>query len=346
MNDQAVLSDLLQRWRIPLPRTIRPTDAGTNNLSWRIESAGGAYILRIYQNTGDPGRIFDEHTLLRRLQEAGLSFAVPTPVPNLAGETLIPLPEQSPPRQGAKDAWAALFPLIPGRHAQAGNVDEVRAAGAALGELDAALAAIPLDLMASAPPTYGDLEHIHPLAPDPLGLLDSLGLDDRQRESIHHLWVTTHAALPALYGALPRQVIHSDFGRSNMLVADGRVSGILDFEFAAPDLRAMDVAIGLYHCACTVAGGRFAVRWDLVEAFAAAYATRVSLTAAEVEALPALLRLRRLVALIHRIGRWKQGLADTPAVYEHLEDTLRLHEWLTTHDGELVASVRAALTAA
>jgi len=45
-----------------------------------------------------------------------------------------------------------------------------------------------------------------------------------------------------------QKVIHGDFTPSNTLHAGGRLTGIIDFEFAGPDARAMDVASGLYFC--------------------------------------------------------------------------------------------------
>ena len=44
---------------------------------------------------------------------------------------------------------------------------------------------------------------------------------------------------------LPSQLIHGDLHYDNVLVNDGKVSGLLDFEFAMYDWRAMELAICL-----------------------------------------------------------------------------------------------------
>ena len=48
-------------------------------------------------------------------------------------------------------------------------------------------------------------------------------------------------------GSLPMQLIHGDLHYDNVLVAEtqDRVSGVLDFEFAAYDWRAMELAVCL-----------------------------------------------------------------------------------------------------
>jgi Ser/Thr protein kinase RdoA (MazF antagonist) len=49
----------------------------------------------------------------------------------------------------------------------------------------------------------------------------------------------------AAQGTLPEQLIHADLHFDNVLVEGGNVTGLLDFEFAARDWRACEVAVGL-----------------------------------------------------------------------------------------------------
>jgi Phosphotransferase enzyme family len=73
--------DLLRAWPIPEPSAIRPVATGTNNRTWSVTAASETFVLRLTQNTGDPVRVRYEHVLLARLDRAGLSFAVPAPLP-------------------------------------------------------------------------------------------------------------------------------------------------------------------------------------------------------------------------------------------------------------------------
>jgi Ser/Thr protein kinase RdoA (MazF antagonist) len=235
-----------------------------------------------------------------------------------------------------------LFPVIPGRHAPAPTSVETQVAGTALGNLDAALGNAPDGLLTQPFPQYGDLDHIHSLVSDSRAVVDDIDLDAEQRRAYRHFLDTARAAIPGLYDQLPRQLIHSDYARSNVLMEGDRVSGILYFEFAARDLRAMEFAVGLYQYGCTK-HGRVMVQWDLLRAFSAGYGARVSLAPAEVQAVPALLRLRRTVSGLHFIGRWRQGLATASTIAEQARDTLVLHHWLLDHERELVAYLQSSL---
>ncbi|HEX5501243.1 MAG TPA: phosphotransferase, partial [Thermomicrobiales bacterium] len=198
-------------WPLPGPWRLRPTGGGTNNRSWFAESPAGACVLRVYENAVTPARVRREHAILQRLQGASLSFAVPAPLPTRAGGTVARLP-----RAGG-EALAALFPLLPGAHPRPGDAAHRRIALAP-------------DEAAGALPTYGALDRIHPSVPDPARLQDELDLDRDERDRLAAVFTSLAGAAPPLYAALPRQLIHSDFGRSNTLMAGGRVTGILDFE--------------------------------------------------------------------------------------------------------------------
>jgi Ser/Thr protein kinase RdoA (MazF antagonist) len=198
------LDAVLSAWEIPQPRRVAPIGRGSNNLSWRVESAACACVLRIYQNTADPASIAGEHHLLLRLQEMDLSFAVPHPPPALSGGTLVPVAAA-----GSTAAWAAPFPVIPGDSPHATNASETFAAGAALAELDAALAKLPPDLMTCPPTSYGDLAHVHPLVPSPSATVDLLQLTGEDRRAWQDVLAAMQAAAPALYAALPQQLIHT-----------------------------------------------------------------------------------------------------------------------------------------
>ena len=51
--------------------------------------------------------------------------------------------------------------------------------------------------------------------------------------------------IASLSPPLPQQQIHADLHFANVLIHDGRVQGVLDFEFSAPDWRCMELAVGL-----------------------------------------------------------------------------------------------------
>jgi Ser/Thr protein kinase RdoA (MazF antagonist) len=171
---------------------------------------------------------------------------------------------------------------------------------------------------------------------DPLRL-DGLPLAPGQRVRLEALVEGLRVAVPPLYEALPRQVIHWDFEPRNVLVAGGRVAAVLDFEFAAPDLRAMDVARGLHAWTRgALPGGR---AWGAAEAFAAGYGERVALTPAEAGGAPTLLLLGQLAVFVHWAQRARRGAVPTSAPSDWLARSaaalIRLGDWLAAHGAAL-----------
>jgi homoserine kinase type II len=330
--------DLLRVWPTPEPSAIQPVAAGTNNRTWSVATASGAFVLRLTQNTGDPARIRYEHDLLARLDRAGLSFDVPAPLPTRAGETFVSVAGPDGP------ALATLTRHIPGRHPVPGDLAQIRACGAALGELDAALGRARVDAPPWAGPPHlpvAGLDRVHPLVPDPLAIPGSLPLSPSRRAALERVLAAVEAGAPALQAGLPGQVIHYDFGHSNVLLQEGRVRGVLDFELAGPGERATDLAAGLYYFVAEAWGT--GQEWPRLGAFAAGHAAGLAgagadaLTPAERRAIPLLMRQYRAIALVHRAGRYRQGVAREADVASRAEWLLCLKAWLGRHQDDLVA---------
>lgn len=323
-NDVANLDALLEAWPVAAPRTFAPATGGWNNGTWRVDSPDGTFFLRSYTNTNDAARVAYEHALLTHLGAMSLPFRVPVPVPTRAGDTVLAM----------NGGLAALSSRVPGTHPTRQHPAHAKAAGRALGVLDAALAT--LDLGPSPHPMYGDLAAIHPLVPDPFAVLDAVPLDRERRARFAALLHATLDAVPVLYHDLPVQIIHGDYGVGNVLLVGEQASGVLDFEFAGPDLRAMDFASGLYYHVLGDGIGAGNVRVEVVEAFVRGYVAATRLRDDELHALPQLLLLLRITGQMHWTGRFLAGLARVADVTVRLDDTLRLADWLAAHGDNFV----------
>lgn len=323
-----MLEALLAAWDLASPVAVQPAGSGENNLTVVVETPRGDYLLRRYLNTADVARVVYEHALLRQLATADLPFAVPAPVPARDGQTFLATP-------GGE--LAALYPRIPGVRPERGNQRHLRAVGAALADLHRALATV------KPPPSphavYGDLAHIHPLAPEPLAAPDALPLSGDERARLRMILSDLLHVSPTLYGTLARQCIHADYGPGNTLIVGDRISGVLDFEFAGPDLRAFDVT-GAYYQAAGEAweGGK---PWPLLTAFLDGYLAAAPFTAAEAAALPALSRLQRAATLVYWFGRWRAGKTTEAQAVERARRLLWHDAWLDEHGAELAAYVDA-----
>jgi homoserine kinase type II len=153
-------------------------------------------------------------------------------------------------------------------------------------------------------------------------MVQELPLPEDERARVMDIFQELLALTPALYCSLPQQIVHRDFDGGNTLMEGSRVTGVLDFEFACPDLRAMDFAYALYSFTSWA--------WDtesgeeLIRAFVTGFRESIILTPAEIEAVPDLMRLYRVVTLIHRAGRHRQGLAREEAVLIRVKSLLQL----------------------
>jgi Ser/Thr protein kinase RdoA (MazF antagonist) len=302
---------------------VAPLGGGTNNDSYAVERAGERYLLRVYRHAADPDRIRYEHGLLIRLRSAGLPFAVPAPLPARSGDTLV---------TASNGAAAALFPFFPGAHANSEDPEQVRVCGEALALLDIAMAGIDLPAPAAGLLAFGAFPAVHPAAPDPDAVGAGLDVAKGERRRLHAIMRHLGEVAPALARALPEQIVHRDFDASNVLMEGGRVAVVLDFEFARPDIRALDLATGL-----AAFGG---ARWDPADgrrpAFAAGYLARLRLAPAELEAVPDLMLLMRAGSLLHRAGRERLGTASGDEVLARAQALLRRAAWLEEHGRALV----------
>ena len=313
-----MIEELLAAWGLR-PREIGPTASGINNLSRTIETAEGRFFLRVYQNTRDPERVRYEHELLAQLDRAGLSFAVPRPVPTADGSTFAVAPD---------GRLAALFPAIDGEHPRDDDPAQAQACGAALAELDEALSGVaPRSRWNQA--AYGDLARIHRAVPEPHEVGSFLGLDEATAADLARVLAELEAEVAELYVRLPRQIIHGDVARGNTLVVGTRVSGIFDFEFAGPDLRAIDLVAGLHSFA-------------LGEEFTRGYLSRSRLADEQLEAVPRLRVLREAVALLRWTGRYREGLAEVATPRRIASSVLAMEEWRRREGAAWVARASAA----
>jgi Ser/Thr protein kinase RdoA (MazF antagonist) len=123
---------LLARWGIPAGAAVALTERGTNNRTLQVTAGDRRRSLRIGQNL-TLAQVQAGHRLLARLARAGLSFAVPSPVPLPDGSTVA----------GAPDGPAALCEWIPGVRPDLRQEAALERFGRAAAELSDALAAVP-----------------------------------------------------------------------------------------------------------------------------------------------------------------------------------------------------------
>lgn len=319
------LFDILTSWPIEAATALTPLAGGTNNRAWLVTTAGEvSYVLRLISGELDLPRFRYEAALLAALRNKGLPFQLPLPLQAHNGDVLA-LVE----RENAEQTIATLTPFLPGRLPERSAENSARV-GVALAQLDAALATIPeTSLPANLGTTqflYGNLYHCHPHVADPFVAAERL-LEPEQVKPIQAIFQQSLMDWETLAAqTLPRQLVHRDCGPGNVLMEDGQVTTILDFEFAGVDQRVFDLCVALSWWPVRLMGtGR---EWELIDAFGHAYIELVPLTESELLALPATLRMRDTTALVYRMGRYLAGLESKKTLQERVQHSLWREKWL------------------
>ena len=179
-----------------------------------------------------------------------------------------------------------------------------------------------------------------------------LDADGRQRlrNAASYLW-RQYMRLPELLHAggatLPRLVIHGDFGRGAVVLDGGRpgtsADGLAGFARARFDVRALDLAAALKTFARVPGGFDLDRCADLVSA----YDEVDRLSPGEVEALPSILRVERLVRVFRLASKLEEGAPES-VVHELVtvvnNEAVHLR-WLEEHQEALIKALGSALVA-
>lgn len=300
---------------------------GTNNWTLLLSTEDGGMVLRLYR-TADRERIEEEHRLLQALQSAQLPFGIPAPVPTMAGSTTARLIWQD------RSALAALFPMLPGRRPNDGNLVHASACGRALGHLHTAMAELP-DMFTSRNACPA-IDRIDPLVPDPAAAAADCGHDRIQSGRLARV-VEAVMTNDLRTGIDRMQIIHADPFATNLLVRNDEVSAVLDFECAGVGPAMMDLAVATLSLCLTPLTRND--RWELTRCLAAGYADVHHLPMSAVEAIPSLLRRREVTSFVDRIGRQRRGEITGIELKERAATLAELDYWLTIHADQLIDSL-------
>ncbi|WP_028549362.1 phosphotransferase [Paenibacillus sp. UNC451MF] len=303
---------------------VEAKESGVNNTTRFVYTPMGTFVLRIYDNHEDLNKIIYENTVLQQLQRVKLPYRVPKPLTTLKGNTYVVT---------VSGKIAVVFEYIEGERANMADTQHVAAIGRAMGELTDALSQMQLDVDAAYEPYY-ELYEVHPL-------VTKERLDAWMRDMIDGPFQNEIQLLsggidrllndiPALC-RLPAQLTHSDIVAGNVLVLGDEISGVLDFEFVTPDLRAMDAAVFL----CELIRHEEENSWSLVESFISGYGQAARLNEDEIDALPQLILLRSMVLCIHFLGRYWDGIDEEQDVTRYLMELSQVYAWLEQNQERL-----------
>jgi homoserine kinase type II len=278
------LAALVARYDIGIVLSCKGIAEGVENSNFLLETSGGRFILTLYEKRVSEGDLPFFVDLLGHLADKGCP--VPAMIRDRDGAAIQRIAERA----------ACIIQFLPGISLTKPTAGQCAAAGAALGAMHRAAASF-------AQSRENSMGHRHWRSiADATGDLDAVvpGLQaivDDELEILDANW-------PA---GLPQHVIHADLFPDNVLMLGERVTGLIDFYFAATDFRAYDVAVT--HASWTFSGDGTRCDAARAKALMRGYLGETILSDAEIAALPLLARGASLRFLLTRAHDW----VHTPA---------------------------------
>jgi 4-aminobutyrate aminotransferase-like enzyme/Ser/Thr protein kinase RdoA (MazF antagonist) len=260
--------------------------AGENeNYELRLAD-GRRWVLKLAPAGEAPGRIELEHEAVEAMAARAPGLCLPRLRPARNGRVLVELALDHTP--GSAPRLARLLEFVPGsawgRHAPASPA-MLTGLGTLAAEL--ALALGPIDRPAAR------IRHRWDLAQAQQHRAELQAVDEPARRALlDHAFERFAASLPDLR-SVPHGLIHADLNDDNLMVQDGRLSGLLDFGDALHNPLINELAIALAYVLLDEPEP-----WAAGAAVVAAYHKRRPLSATEIELLYPLITARLAVSLI------------------------------------------------
>jgi homoserine kinase type II len=258
---------------------------GVENSNYLVDTTKGRFILTLYEKRVDAGDLPFFVAILDHL--AARHCLVPRMLPDRNGVAIQTL-ERRP---------ACLIEFLTGVSLSHPNAAQAHNAGAALAAMHLALA----DFSGGRPDSFRpaaladfaardgfDFEAIQP------------GLDGRVTRELE--------AIGGIAETLPSGIVHGDLFPDNVLMIGDRVTGLIDFYFAASGLLAWDLAVMHGAWAFDATGTHYDAA--VGDALVAGYESARPLSAAERAAMPLLARSGALRFLLTRAWDWLHTPAD------------------------------------
>lgn len=303
-----------------------PVPGGLVHPAWRLSVPGGAWFVKWYRGTAW-GREQLAPVLMAQAVAADAGLPAPRPFADLAGRPLSPW-------RGGLLVCSEYLPGVTLPPVQL-NAAMAAALGAALGRLHRALAALPAG-EAQVP----DAKAIEVRCRDLLALAEGwrnpTAGDRLAAESLRYRlqMLKANGIATAAYAACTWQVCHGDYYPANLLWTGEQLTGIVDFDFAAPRWRTLEVARAAVEAAWLPEGG---VAPGIYRAVLEGYQSSNALSAAELGAGPRLW----WEYLLHSVYPIPARYTDPVNLPAHWAEVLRrrhnLMVWLGEHLTELAA---------
>lgn len=273
------LETLLDGFDIGQPLAFKGIAEGIENSNFYLQTDRGAFILTLYEKRMAAADLPFFLGLMEHLSAQGLNCPLPVKARN--GQALL--------RLNGRDG--AIVTFLNGIALRRPTASHCAAAAATMARMHKAQ-----DGFALGRANALGLEGWRKLA-------SSIPNPDTIEEGLGALITDALTDLGATWPRnLPQGVIHADYFPDNVLFVQNTVGGVIDFYFACNDFFIYDLAIML-NAWCFEADGSYNITKG--QAAIQAYMAERALSAAEIEALPVLMRGAALRFLLTRAYDWQ-----------------------------------------
>jgi homoserine kinase type II len=275
------LAALLARYDLGTLTSAKGIAEGVENSNYLIDTSERRLLLTLYEKRVDTDDLPFFFALLDHLSGAGVP--VPRTYRDKGGVQL----------QTVAGRPACLIEFLPGVSVSHPTAAQAHNVGAALGAMHAALTDFPL----TRPNALG-LAGWHALAAKcDAAALDAIAPKLSARIASELAWLDQY--WPA---DLPHAVVHGDLFPDNVLMRGDKVGGLIDFYFAATEVRAWDLAVT--HAAWSFSADGADYNAAIGDAMVAGYDAAFGRSPAEKDAFAALARGACLRFLLTRAYDW------------------------------------------
>ena len=314
---------------------VKSGSSGMNNTTKFLVVDNEEFILRIYESHNDNKKVNYEHAVLKALGERSLTFNIPKPKMSLNGSTI---------GVSSDGKLVSMAKMIKGNNPILENVEQFYSLGSIVGEITRELGEVNIKENPIYSPCY-ELEKSYPKCPLNkviefcLNPPEDFNEEKNELIDLSRYFMKFKGCIPELR-SLPHQLIHGDINASNVLEdEDNNISAVLDFEFVARDLRAMDLAICISEAIANKNSDEF--KFSCMKRFIDGYKNNINLTIDEIKAVPTLIMLRRLDVIVHFLVRYNEGVSNgfMPAseiLKKQIVKATTLCKWVSKNENEIM----------
>lgn len=297
------LDQFLDRYSIGAAQSLEGIAEGIENSNFRLVTDQATYILTLFEKRANPDDLPYFLALMEHLAKKGVTC--PLPIKDKTGRSLATLMGKP----------ATIVSFLNGRPVQPITADSCYQVGVLLANMHIAT----MDFEGHRINDLG-LEHLRTL----FGRLGSRAneVQDGLADLIDLELTTLAKQWP---NHLPKGTCHADLFHDNVLFANGQLSGVIDFYFAATDILAYDLGVTILSWTASVDGP---IDPDLMQAMIDGYDSVRPLSHEERDALPLLMRGAAMRFMLTRLHDWVHRVRGAMGIIKDPLEYLRKLEWL------------------